>query len=290
METVLNRRSFLRKSSALLAAAAADSAWAAKTLPVGVGLYAVEDEWNKDPQGTLRALSKMGFQLVELWGPYFDLTAAKAKEIRKMLDDTGLRCLSTHNDGPPFTAAGLPKAIELNHILGSKDLVVAGNRNDMVPKVGGAAGLEGWKRMADHLAMVSGKLKPEGLRAGYHNHPIEFTPIDGKRPMDIIAANTPKEVMLQLCVGACMGAHADPVEFMKANPGRIRHIHCKDWSPEKEYSVRFGEGAVPWSKVFATAESVGGVEFYLIEQLGNGMRSLATVQTCMNTWKKMRAI
>jgi sugar phosphate isomerase/epimerase len=105
----------------------------------------------------------------------------------------------------------------------------------------------------------------------------------------VIAANTPKDVMLQLCVGACLGARGDPVAFIAANPGRIRHIHCKDWAPGRDYEVLFGEGVAPWPQVFAAAESVGGVEFYLIEQLGSkSLRSLSTAQRCMANWKKLK--
>jgi sugar phosphate isomerase/epimerase len=292
---ILNRRNFFSQSAALVAAANAGSllrtASAAPSKPVGIGMYAVEEEWNEDPQGTLRALSKMGYQIVEFWGPYLNWTTAQAKDIRKTLDDFGLRCSSTHNDGTSFTAEGLAKAIEFNHIIGSKDLVVSGN--NMGDLGGGASagrvpgGLDGWKRVADRLISFSNKLEPAGLHIGYHNHPNEFTPMDGKLPMQVIAANTPKEVMLQLCVGACVGAHADPVKFIKANPGRIRHIHCKDWSPDKGYEALFGEGVTRWPEVFAAAESVGGLEFYIVEQLGGKtIRTLETARRNITNWKK----
>jgi sugar phosphate isomerase/epimerase len=296
---MLNRRSFLRRSSALLATAQAGpllrTARATGSAPVGLGLYAVEAEWNKDQRGTLSALAKMGYQVVELWAPYMDWSAQHAKEIRKLMDGLGMRCHSTHNNGPSFTAEGLPKAIELNHIIGSRDLIVSGNgMGEAMGQAGVSAGkietIVGWKKVADQLRAVSKKLQPTGLRIGYHNHPAEFLPIDGQLPMDVIAANTPKEVMLQLCVGACVGSHADPVKFIKANPGRIRHIHCKDWSPEKNYGVLFGEGVSPWPQVFAAAESVGGLEFYLIEQLGGAdLRTLKTAQSNMANWKRIRA-
>ena len=298
MATILNRRNFLRRSSALLAAAQAGSllrtACAASSVPVGLGLYAVEEEWNKDPQGTLSALAKMGYQVVEMWTPYLEWSAQHAKDMRKIMDDLGMRCRSTHNNGPSFTAEGLPKAIELNHIIGSRDLIVSGNgMGEAMGQTGVSAGkittIEGWKKIAGQLTSVSKKLQPAGLRIGYHNHPAEFLPIDGKLPMDVIAADTPKEVMLQLCVGACVGSHADPVAFIKTNPGRIRHIHCKDWSPEKNYDVLFGEGVSPWPQVFAAAESVGGVEFYLIEQLGGSdLRTLKTARANMANWKRLK--
>jgi len=49
--------------------------------------------------------------------------------------------------------------------------------------------------------------------------------------MDVIAANTPKDFMLQFDVGTCLDAGADPIAWIKANPGRIKSIHCKDWAP-----------------------------------------------------------
>ena len=70
---------------------------------------------------------------------------------------------------------------------------------------------------------------PLNMRAGFHNHKLEFVPIEGMRPMDVLAANTPKDVTLQLDVGTCVDAGADPVAWINANPGRITSIHCKEW-------------------------------------------------------------
>ncbi len=61
--------------------------------------------------------------------------------------------------------------------------------------------MDGWKKVADSLNYGSEKLKPVGLRAGYHNHLAEFQPLDGKRPMEVLAANTVKDVVLQFDVG-----------------------------------------------------------------------------------------
>jgi sugar phosphate isomerase/epimerase len=97
--------------------------------------------------------------------------------------------------------------------------------------------------------------------------------------------------MLQLDVGTCVEAGVDPVAWIKSNPGRIRSIHCKDWAPGqgKGYRVLFGEGDSPWTNIFEAAESVGGVEYYLIEQEGSRFPSIETAERCLETWKKMRA-
>jgi sugar phosphate isomerase/epimerase len=100
-------------------------------------------------------------------------------------------------------------------------------------------------------------------------------------------------VTLQLDVGTCVEAGADPVAWINANPGRIRSIHLKDWTgtedkADKGYRVLFGEGDAPWKKIFAAAEAKGGVEYYLMEQEGSRFSSLETAERCLATYKKMR--
>ena len=116
---------------------------------------------------------------------------------------------------------------------------------------------------------------------------MEFTPIEGKRPIEVLAANTGKDVMLQLDVGTCIEAGSDPVAWVEANPGRIRSMHCKDWSKEKGYKVLLGEGVAPWKKLFAAAEKTGGLEFYLIEQEGSDYPELETAERCLANFKKL---
>jgi sugar phosphate isomerase/epimerase len=130
-------------------------------------------------------------------------------------------------------------------------------------------------------------LGAEGLQPGYHNHLIEFLPIDGKRPMEILARNTNPKVVLQLDVGTCLEAGLDPVAWIKQNPGRIRSMHCKDWSPQQGYQVLFGEGVGRWKEIFAAAESVGGIEYYLIEQEGSRFTPFETVKRCLESFRKV---
>ncbi|MEJ7616876.1 MAG: sugar phosphate isomerase/epimerase family protein [Pyrinomonadaceae bacterium] len=255
-----------------------------KRVPVGLELFSVRDELAKDLMGTVRAVAKMGYEEVEFFSPYYQWTPEYAKEVRKLLDDLGVRCPSTHNGANAFAADGLQKAIDLNQILGSKTIVMA--------SAGGrVSDLDGWKGVAERLSQAAEKLRPLGMRAGFHNHELEFTALEGKRPMEVLAANTPKDVTLQLDVGTCVDAGADPVGWIKANPGRIRSMHCKDWAAaeEKSYRVLFGEGDSPWKKIFQAAEATGGVEHYLIEQEGSRFSSLETAERCLANWKKMRA-
>jgi sugar phosphate isomerase/epimerase len=285
----ISRRAFLAMAAAgplAYGAARATGAFGAqrrKGIPVGIELYSVRDELGKDLMGTVRAVAKMGYQSVEFYSPYYQWTSDKAKEVRKLLDDLGISCPSTHNGSNVFEPDALDKAIELNKILGSKYIVMA--------SPGKVTGLDGWKGVADKLTKAAEKLRPLGMRAGFHNHSPEFVPVDGKRPMDLIAANTPKDMALQLDVGTCVSAGADPVAWIKANPGRIKSIHCKDWGAGegKGYQVLLGEGDAPWAKIIEAAESKGGIEYYLIEQEGSRFSSLETAERCLANWKKLKA-
>jgi sugar phosphate isomerase/epimerase len=279
-----SRRSFLATSlSTSLAVSAASSlslSAKGKKIPIGLELYSVRDVLPKDLPGTLRAVSKQGYEVVEFFASYFSWTPEYAREVRKVLDETGLKCSSTHNGGESFAAASIQKAIDLNSILGSKYIVMAHPGREI-------ATADGWKEVAATLNQGGEKFKVAGIKAGYHNHDAEWRPIGGVKPIEVLAKNTDKDVMLQLDVGTCVSTGSDPVAWIKSNPGRIRSLHLKEWSPEKQYKVLFGEGKAPWKEIFAAAEKVGGVEFYLIEQEGYDKPSLETVETCLANYKKI---
>ncbi|MBL8204392.1 MAG: sugar phosphate isomerase/epimerase [Blastocatellia bacterium] len=286
MITSLSRRSFL-SLAASASVALALPATAKKRLPIGIELYAVRDELQKDLMGTVRKVAQLGYEVVEFYSPYTQWTTDYAKDVRKLLDELKIKCLSTHNSANVFTPENLPKAIELNQIIGSKTLVMAS-----AGRVEG--GIDGWKGVAEKLAKAQEKLKPLGMRAGFHNHKIEFVAIDGKRPIEVLAANTPKDVTLQFDVGTAVEAGADCIAWIKANPGRIRSLHLKDWTgaankADKGYRVLFGEGDAPWQEIFKAAEAKGGAEYYLMEQEGSRYSSMETAEKCLATYKKMRA-
>jgi len=225
---------------------------------------------------------------VEFYAPYLGWTIPYAKEVRTQLDDLGLRCYSTHNPSASLMPGDtMSKAIEINQVLGARHIIMASPPPN-------TASLDDWKRVSGRLAEASAQLAPHGLLAGFHNHRIEWNPLEGgQRVMDVIAANTPAEFVLQFDVGTCLEAGQDPVAWIKAHPGRIRSLHLKDWAPgaeadQKGYRVLFGEGVAPWKEILAAAEATGGVEFYLMEQEGSRFSELETAQRCLATWRDMR--
>ena len=274
----LSRRDFslLVATTPLLARAAAGG----KKLPVGLELYTVRKELERDEAGTLQAVAKMGYECVEFYAPYYAWTPEHAKQVRKQLDGLGVKCYSTHNGPKSFSSDGIDKAIELNKILGAKFLIMA--------SPGKVSTLDDWKKLADTLNTANNKLKRAGLHAGYHNYIDEWKEMDGKVPLAVLADNTDKSVVLQLDVGHCVAAGADPVAWIDAHPGRIKSIHVKDWSPEKKFDLLIGEGVIKWGPLLKAAESKGGVEYYLVEQEGGPWPELEAADKALVAFKNVR--
>jgi sugar phosphate isomerase/epimerase len=251
---------------------------AGSKIPVGLELYSVREELKKDPEGTVRAVAKMGYECVEFYAPYLDWSEDQAKHMRKVMDEVGIKCYSTHNDEDFFSAEKINRARDLNLILGTRYMVQAFSN--------AKPDLDGWKLLAEKLNGAADLLSASGLKVGYHNHDAEWKPVGGKRPMEVLAANTKPSIMLQLDVGTCVSAGADPVAWIRDNPGRIHSIHCKDWAPDPVgYKTLFGEGKADWKGIFQAAESMGGVEFYLIEQEGSRYSELETAQRCLQNFR-----
>jgi sugar phosphate isomerase/epimerase len=274
-----SRRSFLGLLAAAPLGAAAVANAATKHYPVGLELYSVREDLEKDLAGTVRKVAQMGYKCVEFYSPYYDWKPSEAKQIRKEMDNLGIRCYSTHNDTKSFTPEGIGKAMELNHILGTRYIVLA--------SPGDVPNIDGWKRVAELLNKGNHTLLAHGFHAGYHNDDHEWQPLDGKKPIDVLLANLDKSVIIEADTGNCLASGGDPVAYIKRNPGRVRALHVKDWSPQKQYDVLIGQGIANWKEIFEAAQTVGGVEYYLIEQEAlSGHTEMQTAKLSLAAFRK----
>ena len=154
---------------------------------------------------------------------------------------------------------------------------------------GKAATLDDWKRVAERLAAASETLRPLGMRAGFHNHQTEFKPIDGN-PAD-------RRDREEHAAGLRAAVRRRHVRRCRTGPGGVDQGQSRPdqehplqglgagEGPDKGYKVLTGEGVVPWKEIRAAAESVGGVETYLIEQEGSRFTPFETIEKCLATWK-----
>jgi sugar phosphate isomerase/epimerase len=208
-------------------------------------------------------VAKLGYQGVEFAG-YYNRTA---KELREMLDADGLKCCGTHIGIETLLGDNLARTVEFNKTIGNRNLIVPGFP-EQYRKTAAA-----WRDTAKLFAEISEKVKGEGLRVGYHNHSIEFQPLDGQVPWDVFFGNTGPDVIMQLDIGHAVHAGADPLAVLKRYSGRAKSVHVKEYSPSKRDAL-IGDGEVKWSEVLPACEGVGGTEWYIIEEESNAYSGL----------------
>ncbi len=250
---------------------------AKKEIPVGLQLWTVRTECAKDFPGTIAAVAKMGYQGVEFAGYY----ERSAQDVRKMLDDNGLKCCGTHTQLDTLTGDNLAKTIEFNKVIGNKYLIVSW----LDPKTHTTKA--SWLEVAKIFNDLAEKVKPEGMVVGYHAHAGDFKPIDGERPWDIFFDNTSKDVAMQIDTGNTMMGGADPVAYLKKYPGRSLTIHLKEYSATNKKAL-IGEGDVKWQEVFAICESTGGTQWYIIEEESGEYPPLVAAETSLKNYRKLR--
>jgi sugar phosphate isomerase/epimerase len=249
---------------------------ARKNIPVGVQLYSVRKDIPNDVPGTLAAIRKMGYDGVEFAGYY----GKDARTLRQWLDDNGLKCCGSHVGLQTITGDQFSTTVEFNQVLGNQFLIV--------PSARGVNTIDGWIKIAETLSGVSERLKPLGMYVGFHNHSIEFQPIDGQLPMDVLFGKADKEVVMQLDVGHCVQAGADPVVYLERYPGRAVTVHLKEWSSTRKDAV-VGEGDVKWPQVLQACETVGGTRWYILEEETGAFSGLDGIEKSIQSLKKLLA-
>lgn len=274
----LSRRQFL---AAAAASAAALEGQNRKHIPVGLLIYAVLADWKKDFNGTLTAVAEMGYEGVELT-QYESWTPARAKEVRGLLDSIHLKVFSTHTE-PEFFIPGdkMKAAIELNQILGARTICCVRGLATTPTGIGyhaqAASDKDAWKELTDILQKASETLKRNSMACSFHNHAVEFQTKDNLRPIDILAQA--RDLKFHVDVNVCRRAGSDPVAFMKQYPGRTESLLLTDGPPDSErHAPALGKGDTPWKDVFATAEGVGGVKYYLLTHGATELSPLDTVK------------
>ena len=279
----LSRRSFMKLGTAGLAAAGATAPLglygrpaAVAQKPIGLQLYSVRFECEKDLPGTIAAVAKMGYQGVEFAGYY----KHSAKELRKLLDNNGLKCCGTHIGLETLMGKELPATVEFNKTIGNEFLIVPGLSKERT------SSRKAWLETARTFNLIAGKLKPEGMRVGYHNHTIEFKPLDGELPWDTFFLHTSKDVVMQVDIGNALEGGANPVPFIKKYPGRAATVHVKEYSKTNPKAY-VGDGDVKWKEVFALLAKAGGTQWYIVEYEIEGMPPLESVKRCLENLRKM---
>jgi sugar phosphate isomerase/epimerase len=267
---IISRREFIKSTAAYTVAAGFLSTGALELhanpldLPIGCQTWPVREMIAKDFPGTIKQLSSAGFQTIELCSPfgYSDsgfagLAKYKGAELRKILTDAGVSCISSH-----FGIEEL-RENQQRSIDWAKDV---GLTQMMVPSLNGAKKptMDDVKRAADEYNKMGEQAARAGIQQGLHNEDFELSTVDGKRTYDVLfGLLDPKLIKFQFQVSTISRGY-DAAEYFTKYPGRFISMHVQGWSSETKKIVPIGQGTLDWNKIF-TAAKTGGIKNYFVE-------------------------
>jgi sugar phosphate isomerase/epimerase len=260
---MINRRDFLQLSLATATGLATRKLWAtAGSRAIGVQLYTVRDQAERDLPSVLAAIQKIGYREVET---YWNVYTHPATELRKMIADHGLSVPSGH-----FNYEGLDSKLDYAKVLGV-DFVIC----PMLPE-SLRSSLDGFKRAADQLNVWGKQAHERGLQLGFHNHNYEFHQFGDTNGFDTLVQNTdPNLVCLEMDCYWVTQAGRDPLQMFKEYGSRIKLLHLKDrkqgfgtsqeLNNAAQHFTEVGSGTLNWKAILAAADQ-NGVKHVFVER------------------------
>ena len=291
---IISRSEFLRAAGAGIASLALTNRRAEANplgLPIGIQPYTVRNDLQADFAGTLRKVVAMGYQQIEVSGgeEYGDFFGRKAPEVKKILDDVGLRAPSCHF-GAPKDDAGWARNLEDAHTLGL-EYVLSTTRREW------HSSLDGWKRTGEFFNHLAEQARAAGFGFAYHNHNFEYQVFDGVVGYDQLLASTDKNlVKMEMDCFWTVFAGKDPVDYMQRFPGRIVMLHIKDlkkgFPPTTGHFngnpfTEVGTGVIDWARIFRAAGK-SGVKHYYVEQDNWDRPSLESARMSIDYLKNLK--
>lgn len=226
-----------------------------RTDQIAVQLWTVRDHVAADLPGTLQAVAAAGYRAVELAG----VADVATDDLARCLRDAGLQAVASH-EGIERLRADPHGLLERLDALGCARLIVPWLPEDERRDPAGV------QRFAADLGAFAQPFAAAGIRLGYHNHAFEFAPLAGTTIWDILLAELPPEVDIELDVYWAAVGGRDPVAEIRATSDRVRLLHMKDRAAGQEvHDAAAGEGTLPFPGIVEAARAAG-VEWYIAEQ------------------------
>ena len=228
---------------------------------IGAQYYTIRDSMQNvdDFAESCKKISEIGYKLVQISG-----TPLKARDMRPILDEYGLRVVTTHRNFNDFTK-DIDEIIDYNKALGC-DLCGVGI---MPPEYS-----ESVETIADFISRankVCETLKKENMYFGYHNNALEFAGLDGKLIIDRLISETDSEIFNFIVDTYWVQVGGkNPADFIKKIGKRAMAVHFKDFCVNKSNwtvpaMAEIGEGNLDWDSIISACEAAG-VKWALVEQ------------------------
>jgi sugar phosphate isomerase/epimerase len=231
----------------------------------------------------------MGYQGVEFAG-YFGYPAA---ELRRILDDLGLRAVGTSTwfQHVPLVGPGaephVAEAVSYNRTLGNDLLIGIG---DVPFDAEERERVSGWAARAELHNALARRLAPEGLSVGYHNHALEFEKtVEGERVWDVLLAHLGQDVRIELDTGSAFRGGGDVLALLAGCAGRVKTVHLKPHSRTGGTRPLIGKDVLPWPEILDLCRTVAGTEWYIVEYESVGYPRMLAVRRCLEALKTLSA-
>jgi sugar phosphate isomerase/epimerase len=266
----LDRRTFIGTLGA--AALAARAAFVTTIIRVGMQLYTVRIDLEKEFDCTLAKVAAIGYKEVEFAG-YFGHSPG---DVRAILTRHGLVSPAAHLDYPtvsnPETWA---KALDDAATIGQTFLVNPWVDESIRNQPGA------WQRIAETYNTAGAAAKKHGIQFCYHNHNFEFYPREdagGKLPFDVLLESCdPALVKFEMDLCWIAAAGKDPLDYFRRAPGRFPLVHVKGLRAVPPPSVTAipidkvlpdvtdvgHEDVVDWKRIFAQSKEAGIVHYFV---------------------------
>lgn len=235
---------------------------AAQNSRIGAQMYTLREHCATaaDIARTCKKLKDIGFEAIQASAAGFN--ELPASELKKILDDTGLQCVATHQGIAAMNE--VDAIVEYHQTLGCELTAIGGHR---------AQTADEWQQFIEQYNHLGRTLADKGLRIGYHNHSHELAPLGApsrttKRPMDLLLEGLDPSVWFEIDTYWIAHGGGDPAAWIDAAKGRIPAVHVKDMTitPEREQKMcEVGSGNLNWPRIIEACQSAG-VEWYLIER------------------------
>lgn len=241
---------------------------------LGVQLYTVRTELERDFEGTLAAVAEIGYREVEFAG-YFGRTPA---QVRAVLAAAGLAAPAAHVD---YGLLGdrWEETLAAAAAIGHRHLVVPWLPDEV------RTSLDGYRQVADHFNRAAESARNVGLRFGYHNQDFELAPLEGRVPLDVLLEETdPQLVSLELDVFWAASGGADPVTTIERHAGRVLMIHAKDMDAGGNM-VEVGSGRIDFARIIEAGDA-NGLQHIFVEH-DNPAAPLDSIRTSYENLRQL---
>jgi len=273
----MQRRNFLTKTSLGIVAAGllpqiqgrifAQGPGKLVTMPIGFQSYVLREEIGQDLEGTLRRMAGLGYRHVEMcspsgyMGPFEPLAKYSGKELKAIIEDTGMECISSH-----FTLkemrTSLGERIDFANEMGLSHFVCSGGLDSPT--------LDEVKAKCEEMNAMGEQISKAGLTAAFHNHDVEFKHrFDGKYVYDILLEELDPDLVKMQYQTQVITMGIKGSTYFNKYPGRFISAHLQDYDKnDTTKEIALGQGISDWEDFFRAAPK-GGVELVYVEMESN---------------------